>query len=319
MRSAIFITFMLVGFCAEAQNIIVNGSFEDIFSCPSSASELGYAQPWNGGEGSPDLMNVCGLNEWGVPVNRGGGQWPRTGNGYAGFATYAVDFIDARETLWQRIGYTLVSGEDYYFEAYVSLKDSFRYANHNIGIVFEDTMINGSSHLECIFQCPPVVENTSANPLTSKTDWIKISGTFTASGGEKYIHIGNLRKDADSEIEFVGGSVGNGPYDWEESGYYIDDVWLSHIDSAHYVGIEEPLAAKAVEVYPNPATDHIILTAKQCIAHVQLYDLSGREVAATVGNTTTLQLDVRTLHSGLYVLHGTYANGQRFVTRIVKE
>lgn len=319
MRSAIFITFMLIGFCAEAQNIIVNGSFEELIACPSSAGELGYAQPWNGGEGSPDLMNVCGLNEWGVPVNRGGGQWPRTGNGYAGIGTYSTFFLEARETLWQPIRYALVAGEEYYFEAYVSLKDSFHYATHNIAVVFEDTMIDETSELECLFQCQPVIENTSANPLTSKTDWVKVSGYFIAEGGEKFIHIGNLRPDSLVELEYVGGGVGV-EYSWEESGYYIDDVWLSHIDSAHYVGIEEPLAARTVEVYPNPATDHITITAKQRIAHAQLYDLRGREVAATVGNTaTTLQLDVRTLHSGLYVLHGTYANGQRFVTRIVKE
>lgn len=266
----------------EAQNIIVNGSFEELIGCPGNPAGIGYAQPWNAGEGSPDLFNVCGLYDWGIPVNWGGVQWPRTGDGYASIATYSVLFHDARETLWQPIRYPLIGGEEYYFEMYVSLRDSSRFATHNIGIVFEDTVIDEQSNLECLFQCQPVVENTSSNPLTSRTDWIKVSGEFTAVGGEKYIHIGNLRDDSSTQIEYVDGGGGTDPIDWEYALYYIDDVWLSHIDSMHHVGVGEIEKEIGFEIFPNPSLNGMVTV--ECNlkggeeAELRVFDMSGRQV-----------------------------------------
>ncbi len=270
----------------EAQNIVLNGGFEDILHCPVNSGELYYAPPWGSGDGSVDLFNACNDGEWGIPINRGGVQWPRTGDGYASFATYSTFGLDARELLWQPVRYSLVANEPYYFEMYVSLRDSLKYAVHNMGIVFEDTILNSLPDLDCLFQCEPVVENTSTNPLVSKTEWIKVSGTFVANGGEKYIFIGNLRNDAQSEIEFVGGSVGNGQYTWEESGYYVDDVWLSHIDSMHYVGVEElPIGSTEgarLEVYPNPSVSGSVTVSCNLsggdVAELLVFDGVGRLV-----------------------------------------
>lgn len=300
---------LLLPFFSAGQNIIVKGSFEELTNCPGSAGELGYAQPWNTGEGSSDVMNVCGLYEWGVPVNRGGGQWPRTGNGYAGIGTYSTFFIEARETLWQPIRYTLVGGEEYYFEAFVSLKDSFHYATHNIGIVFEDTMLGGTSDLECLFQCPPAVENTSANSLSSKSEWVKVSGTFVAQGNEKFIHIGNLRNDVNSEIELVGGGVGV-EYSWEESGYYVDDVWLSHVDSMHYVGMEELDLEIKPSLYPNPNTGYFTIQLEQPYSQAELvvWDVSGKMVLSQELNNDVNSIQTE-LKSGLY-LYGVFVDGQ---------
>lgn len=310
---------MLLSHLSVAQNIVVNGGFEDLESCPQSPGRLYLATPWRSGQGSVDLMNVCGIGEWTIPTNRGGGQWPNNGSGYARFATFSSIFDNARELLWQPIRYKLVAGEQYYFEMYVSLCDSLAYATHNMGIVFEDTILDDQFLLECLFQCPPVVENTSANPLTSKTGWIKVSGTFTAEGGEKYIHIGNLRNDSASEIEHVGGGVGNEQYTWEESAYYIDDVWLSHVDSMHYVSVNEGLGMSnhGLEVWPNPTGE--VFTVKSGKPHetLTLYDMTGRDVLESMERALQTVVDVSLLAEGVYVLKLEYDDGTTVSQRVV--
>ncbi|MCF8275575.1 MAG: T9SS type A sorting domain-containing protein [Flavobacteriales bacterium] len=273
---------MILSLQLEAQNIVPNPSFEEITYCPTSGGAIFWASPWNRSMNSPDLYNVCGDNGYSVPVNVNGVQMPRRGEGYAGFATYVnyPSFVDAREFVKCPLKYPLVEGEDYYVEFYVSQCDSAEYATHNLGVTFTDVDTAEFGELLCWPNCEIYVENTSANPLTSKTDWVKVSGTFTAHGGERYIHIGNFRTDVNSEIEFIGGGVGP-EYDWFVGAYYLDDVWLSHIDSAHYVGISPPTPRRwGMEVFPNPSMDGTITVKCELKgddrAELRVFDMLGR-------------------------------------------
>ncbi|MGB1318538.1 MAG: T9SS type A sorting domain-containing protein, partial [Flavobacteriales bacterium] len=269
----------------EAQNIVPNGGFEEITSCPSGGAQIFRAPPWRSSANSPDLYNTCGDFGYSVPENLGGTQTPREGEGYAGFSTYVnhPSFVDAREFIKCTLDYGLVAGEIYYVEFYVSQRDSMEYATHNLGVTFTDVDTGEFGELLCWPGCNVYVENTSANPLTSKTEWVKVSGTFTALGGERYIHLGNFRTDEDSEIEFIGGGVGP-EYDWFVSGYYIDDVWLSHVDSMNYLGVDDLPFGSAqsahLEVYPNPTNSSLQITSKGSLQPqtVSVYSIEGKLV-----------------------------------------
>lgn len=228
----------------------------------------------------------------------------------------------------QPIKYELVASEEYYLEMYVSLADSFNRATHNIGVVLVDTILNPWLVLDCVldgsFDCNPVVENTSANPLTSKTEWMKISGTFTAQGGEKYIFIGNVRPDSLTEVEYVGGGAPNGEYNWEGSGYYIDDVWLSHIDSAHYVGVEEQLTIgnEQLTIWPNPTEGVLnveVNNRNSTGLSIEVKDLLGRSVLTTSANSSNFQIDIGALNSGVYCVVVRDRAGGVLVQKVVKE
>jgi OOP family OmpA-OmpF porin len=319
-RCFIWLLLCITPFGVVCQNIITNGGFEEITSCPSSSSEIFLAPPWHIGRYSPDLMNACCLNEWGTMVNRYGGQTPKSGLGYSHIISNIPSISNYNEIITQPLKYQLSANETYYFELYVSLGDSFKYATHNVGVVFTDTF-EDILDLPCLFDCQPVVENTSANPLTSKTEWIKISGTFTAQGWEKYIFIGNMRPDSLTEIEFVGGSVGNGQYTWEESGYYVDDVWLSHIDSMHYAGLDESVMVP-INVWPNPTQGELsvdlgILGKKTCL--LKVFDPFGRTVVDLNTKTLVIQLDLTPFARGPYMMVVRDSEGRMAVQRIMKE
>lgn len=56
----------------------------------------------------------------------------------------------------------------------------------------------------------------------------------------------------------------------------------------------------AVEVYPNPVSDRILIKSKTPVKSVRMYSVLGKEIASTLSNDNTI--DVSTLNSGLYFL-----------------
>jgi len=305
----LMLILILLSFQLGAQNIIPNGSFENLIDCPNNGGEIFWAPPWASSSASPDLFNLCGELGYSVSQNRVGFQNPHSGDGYAGIATYFETIADTREFAQCKINYALQNGEQYYIEFYASQSDSCQFASHNLGVTF--TQVDTTTFLPCYLSCDIYVENDASNPLTSKLEWSKVSGTFTALGGERYLHLGNFRTDYNSEIEFVGGSS-NPNVMWNQAYYYIDDVWLSHIDSMHYVGINDELEIKNDELslYPNPNAGVFnidLVDLNGVPAELLLYDLTGKQVAHRRLDHThnTIQLEAT---DGLY-LYTVTVNG----------
>ncbi len=309
MRGFLSISFFILSGQIMGQNIVPNGGFEYILNCPTGGGAVFWATPWRSSANSPDLYNECGSNGYSVPLNINGLQLPHQGEGYVGIASYVnhPSFVDAREFLKCTLNYALIENEQYYVEFYASQGDSAEYATHNLGVTFTDVVTDTGEfgELLCWPDCEIYLENTSANPLTSKTEWMKVSGTFTALGGERYMHIGNFRTDSNSEIEFVGGGIGP-QYDWFLAYYYIDDVWLSHVDSAHYVGINEELGIKnyGFDVFPNPSAGVSVTVNYNLpggdVAELRVFDMSGRQVYRNSNVCGTNAVRLEGLSEGLY-------------------
>lgn len=325
------LTFLLaaISLSIQGQNIVANGSFEDITSCPHSPGEVYKAPPWGRSIGSPDLFNRCNTdsgiwNQYSVPFNKFGWQEPRTGNGYVGIGTYVSwppGYFNAHEFIKCPLNYALVQGEEYYVQFYVSLSDSSNYATHNIGVTFTDVDTSEYGELICWpTSCSIYYDNNSSNPLLSRTEWMKISGTFIANGGEKYFHLGNLRTDDIAEIEFLGDGGSGGQFTWDDSGYYVDDVWLSHIDSANYVGIEH-LEKQVFDFHPNPTntTTQFTLPSTTRISSIFAVDLTGRRIklSCTSINSVSFEVDVSSLSSGIYTLAIEGENGNVTAERLI--
>lgn len=162
----------------QAQNIVQNGGFEEIDFCPNSAGQIWVAEPWFGSNGSPDLFYTCGYNTYSIPQNKLGFQLTNSGNGYAAIGTYSEGShgFNPREFLQGDLRYALQAGESYYVQFFVSQADSMQFASHNLGVTFTPT--DTAEYLLCYPGCEIYYENTSVNPLTSKTDWTRVNGTF---------------------------------------------------------------------------------------------------------------------------------------------
>ena len=76
-------------------------------------------------------------------------------------------------------------------------------------------------------------------------------------------------------------------------------------------GIDE-LYTSQLNLYPNPANSSFTVTGA-VVEHIHLYDLTGRQVAATTGNT----IQVSNLQPGLYQALITGTNGLTATKRVV--
>lgn len=215
----IFLTFIQFQFLSYySQNLVLNPSFED---------------NKRRREDCPTLFSLNGVNDWkqvtagSVDYYKNGVKCSRkshktkshTGNRYIGEFSVVSKFRKYyREYFQGRFIKPLQKGKEYNIEFYVLLSEWSKIAVSDMGAYINDAPIyrKGVRRLKL----HPQIK--SELPVTNKNDWTKISGVYTAIGGEKYITIGNFQK-----YRKLKKSITNSGY--FSSYYYIDDVSVTEI------------------------------------------------------------------------------------------
>ena len=226
-------TFCFLSFVLMGQNLVSNGSFENITNCNFNYGAIDSVIGWTG-VGSPDLFNSCatipGLS---VPSNSDGFQNSYEGNSYSYFISYAEPpSVDTREYVQNQLASSLGQNTKYYLSFRVSFADIFQYASDGIGAFLSMDTIYGVG-IGQIIDSVPQIQVPVGVPIIDKTNWVLVDGCFIAKGGESFLTIGNFKHDNQLTIQNMGGSVVFG-------GYYLDDVQLHEIpdfkaDSNHFI------------------------------------------------------------------------------------
>ena len=198
----------------------------------------------------------------------------------------------------------LIAGKKYYVTFYVSLADTFKYACNTIGAYFSDSALVWSIYGNIKSYLHPQVNNDTAhNPLTNKVNWMKVSGSFVAYGGEQYIIIGNFVNDGNSDAVFVNST---NPSNLYAAYYYIDDVIVStdstYVDSL-FTGVQTfKRSNSSANIYPNPSNGNVTIAITSTTEHpiIYLYNMLGQEVETVKLNRTQTIINNRTLQSGIY-------------------
>lgn len=103
-------------------------------------------------------------------------------------------------------------------------------------------------------------------------------------------------------------------YDYNDY-FYSDTV---NVTVSLCTGIEEAIAANAMKLYPNPATNMVTVNAAN-LAEVQLLDVSGRLLQRfKVNNSSNTVLDVSNVPSGMYLVQGIRNDGTQLSQRLMK-
>jgi gliding motility-associated-like protein len=212
---------------------VYNGDFEIYDTCPSNISTpgdlqiehcLGWTAPTK--MGTSDYFNRCNTTpaSAGAPNNIIGYQQPYDGDGYCGILAWDIDFgVDYREYLQTELIESLKPEQEYEISFFVS-EGYGNYALEKIGALLSTSNLSANNFSPIPLQ--PQIVNTN-NYLNDSLGWMKVSGTFTANGDEKFLTIGYFEDSANiedtlrlSQDQFVSQSV----Y------YYIDGVELSEIE-----------------------------------------------------------------------------------------
>ncbi|MCC7331526.1 MAG: hypothetical protein IT232_02860, partial [Flavobacteriales bacterium] len=231
---------------AVAQNLVMNPSFETYSSCPVGPSELNKAANWVDpyisivGDtcSTSDLYNACNtLGSMGVdvPANILGTEPARTGNGYAGIIIYegmalmpndcnSAGGSGWREYLEGELTTPLTAGQQYCVSFWVSLADNVKWASNNFAVHFSNSLIaincstvGSNSDLGSYGVTPQLTY--AGSPILTTNGWTKLEWTYLATGGEKFITIGNFNGNSGTNYVCSNASVMN-PYAY----YYVEDV-----------------------------------------------------------------------------------------------
>ena len=310
----LFFPMMVLG----QANLVPNPSFEEYDHCSNSSQGLGWADDWMVPEQgySPDYFNVCSqISSKSVPENFFGTQEPVIGNGYMGLVSLESPSMEVRDAITCHLLSSLAEGQTYVFKMYVSLSDFSSYQISTVGYKLSLNPLSGPT---------PIVDYeatySSNTPLGDKENWMVVTDTVVAQGGEQYLTIANFMSDAMSDSVYVGnGTNGDRAY------YYIDDVSLIPLDSLLSVENHESIE---VDIYPNPCVDVLNVELVDFSASVEMTvaDVNGKIVCAngdcfgrsSLAMTHQGLIDVSAWPSGIYVLKGMDEKGRSFAVKVVK-
>ncbi|PZF72998.1 gliding motility-associated C-terminal domain-containing protein [Taibaiella soli] len=242
---------------SAAQNLVLNPGFEQYNSCPIGLSGFAYAAGYNNfptasnwanpvQQASPDYFNVCsaapGIK---VPNCVFGYQDAHGGYAYAGMIAWEGQYsgntlqVDYREYLQTRLAHPLAAGRNYCVSFFVSPTigvSGFNYvAIESFGINLSNTQAllpngNGNGY---VLSLPYNVQNSQGNYLTDTAKWYKITGIYTATGGEEWLTMGCFKQAVPSFVQQWPATAVNGQN--YRSYIYVDDISVEEITATDTV------------------------------------------------------------------------------------
>ncbi|MEI2758777.1 MAG: T9SS type A sorting domain-containing protein [Bacteroidia bacterium] len=279
---------------ADAQNLVLNPSFEDTIACPTTTAIPMQCEYWyTANIGSPDYFSeqpdiFCGTSP--VPLSNVGFQYARTGVAYVGLAPFVSttfpSFANRREYIGGILSDTLKQGHEYCVSFYVSVAEKLKYVVDGIGLFLStDSAVDYTINTNLSFV--PQISNPSGNIIYDTLNWMQISGTYIANGGEKYFTIGNFNDDTNTLVDSTSGTI-MGAY------FFIDDV--SVIDCT--VGINEVNDnLSSGKLYPNPARTAVYYESELNDNEnglLELYDMLGNKLSAYTLNHGKNKITIET-------------------------
>ena len=242
---------MLLPYFGKTQNLVKNPSFEEYLECPNALGTFSsQVKHWSTPtQGSTDYFNACS-KVMSAPENFNGVQYPKSGEAYAGFYFYAPG--DYREYIQAELTRTLREGQKYQLTFYVSLAEGSDFAVKDFGVALSYKKLNIDTKKELskgrLFRTKgnrfQVLEINHTDFHEDKSVWLKITTEFTAKGFEKYLILGNLRKNgATRKVQTKRKETKKGAY------YYIDMVSL--MTEGDEIGVANEILKDTLYVFKN--------------------------------------------------------------------
>ena len=207
---AVLVT-VLISNTAMAQNLVLNGSFEDYSSCPNGIDQVSNADFWSRpSEGTSDYFHTCAAGSVvGVPDSGFGNSAAADGDAYVGIVGW-VDagviptFVDYREYISGQLDSNLTAGKRYRASLSMRYGDEFQSGVLPLGMHFRDSELvlpstgtNWPPLSAAPYSISPQVQWDSLSSADS-TGWHRLEQEFWADGSERHLIIGNFADDANS-------------------------------------------------------------------------------------------------------------------------
>jgi len=181
-------------------NLLVDGSFEDKRWCPTTYNNQNlktlshWSQPTGG---TPDHFDVCAVT--GSRVDLFGDVKPVDGDGYTGVVLHSKSKPNYREYLSTKMKRDLAAGEWVCVSWWVMSSDIGRLVSDRMGVALTEKQPKdrGEGVLSMVV---PAVENPALHMLSNRYSWMKLSDVYQASGGERWLTIGNFSPRQETRV-----------------------------------------------------------------------------------------------------------------------
>lgn len=246
---------------SNAQNLVVNGSFESQIICPAPG-QIVNAVSWN----SPTSYSADLMNDTCPTQNLAG----RTGHGCAGIYVYN-GLSNQRQYIQGQLSAALVAGQQYNVSFWV-LRIYNHWACDRMGAYLSAGAVSQPILTNLSFL--PQVDHPSGQALNSNS-WEQISGTIVAAGGEDHILIGNFYPDVQITLYIANASSSN-----YTAYYLVDDISVTSVAT----GIADlQLSAGDIKVFPQPSAGHVTIQYPSGwpLRSAMLTDAAGRQIGVT--------------------------------------
>ena len=303
----LFVICFLINTYCTAQNLVVNGDFEQYAGCPSDYSQIDSSGNWFSptAYGTPDYYNSCSTGNAGVPANGTGYQPAHSGNGYSGFYLYNNAGGNVREYVETALTTPLTANTTYHLDMYFNLTNYCAFTTDAIGVYFSDTLVDGITAFGNLTYTAQIV-NTAGN-FPDTLNWTLVSGNYTAHGGERYILIGNFKDDAHTTA-----------INWSTNIFDFTYVLLDDVSLTPLTGLGESDGMKA-SVYPNPFSEHLTYTTnKEGVLKFSIFDVTGRLILEE-DFARTIRLNTEKFVKGIYIYEVRDNAGIMQMGKILKE
>ncbi len=230
MKSFITIVFLFWAVHCTAQNLIPNHSFEDT---TQTINGFDWPDKWEmaaGGNTGPEFYNAYQDTLWTVPQSYAGFQYPQNQNSYLGLRMFILsrDGNMTRDYIQNQLKQPLLADTNYCFRIHVNLPDSMQYASRNqLAIYFSNSRVSSTSNFNLPYTPQIIVSPTDY--ISDKENWTVFNHTYKATGGERYMVVGNFNDSTAIDTLRVGGSLNQN--DYYGTYYFIDNLYLGSCDS----------------------------------------------------------------------------------------
>lgn len=188
-------------FAQEGQNMVDNGDFDNVGKL-RRLGQIDAASGWISPTGeSADVFSEGGkMPDVMVPENAYGKEDPKEGSGYAGIITYSYNDKENRTYITTRLNTPMKRGMRYKVKFYASLAELAKYSSNKIGAHFSKRELSTKDKVPALI-VDTHVEHPKGEIFNGMYGWDLVCGEYTASGGEKYITIGNFTANNDVKNE----------------------------------------------------------------------------------------------------------------------
>ena len=173
----------------------------------------------------------------GVPLGGFYNHYPRTGDGMMEIEAYYDNIIPTapyhRDYAQGKLYDRLIAGKSYCITFFVTLAQGSQYAVNKLGTYLDNGAIDaGQDSAACAMPHPSFIPQVYTNAvIDDTTNWVKIQGSFTATGNERFITLGNFF-DIDNTDTVRQHPHSADHYSW----YLLDDVSVIESTARAFAG-----------------------------------------------------------------------------------